>query len=229
MTIAKNLIADEQVTFESEKHWMAPIRASGIAVLMILGAWVLRVVSPNGDGIFGFVGDLFDLASIVLVLGGIGWIVYNVVEWRTAVFAVTNLRVMREEGLLRHRSSATMLGSLSDVRMNASLLGRQLDYGDLIIYSQSGDAGVDRFLMITDPEGFKNAIMSQKAGRSGPASETSAAPGTVASAAPVAAPPAPVAAQDPAAALASLADLRDRGAITNEEFEAKKAELLARM
>jgi hypothetical protein len=29
--------------------------------------------------------------------------------------------------------------------------------------------------------------------------------------------------------LASLADLRDRGAITPEEFEAKKSELLARL
>ncbi len=32
-----------------------------------------------------------------------------------------------------------------------------------------------------------------------------------------------------AAAIGSLADLRDRGAITAEEFETKKAELLARM
>ena len=30
-------------------------------------------------------------------------------------------------------------------------------------------------------------------------------------------------------ALASLADLRDRGAISPEEFEAKKAQLLARL
>lgn len=146
------------------------------------------------------------------------------------MFAVTNLRVMREEGLVRHRSSATMLGSLSDVRMSASLLGRQLGYGDLIIYSQSGDAGVDRFLMITDAEGFKNAIMSQKAGK--PVGATVATPtaaaAPVAATAPVAlAPVAPV--SDPAAALASLADLRDRGAITNEEFEAKKVELLARI
>ena len=41
--------------------------------------------------------------------------------------------------------------------------------------------------------------------------------------------PAPVAATDPATALASLADLRDRGAITTEEYEAKKADLLSRL
>ena len=41
--------------------------------------------------------------------------------------------------------------------------------------------------------------------------------------------PAPAPAPDPAAALSSLADLHERGAITDAEYEAKKAELLARM
>ena len=128
MTIARNLIADEQVKFETQKHWMAPIRASGIAILMVLGAWLLRVLSPDWIGLFSFVGAAFDLVSVGLVIGGIVWIVYNIVAWRTAVFAVTNLRVMREEGLLKHRSSATLLTSLSDVRMDQSLIGRQLQY-----------------------------------------------------------------------------------------------------
>lgn len=35
--------------------------------------------------------------------------------------------------------------------------------------------------------------------------------------------------ESPAQKLASLADLRDRGAITAEEYEAKKGELLARV
>jgi uncharacterized membrane protein YdbT with pleckstrin-like domain len=236
MTIAKNLIADENVLFEAQKHWVAPIRASGVAILMVLGALVLRWLSPDWDGLFSFVGSLFDLASVGLVIGGIAWIVYNVVAWRTAVFAVTNLRVMREEGLFKHRSSATMLTSLSDVRMNQSLIGKQLGFGDVIVYSQSGDAGVDRFRTITDPVEFRNAIMTEKTGKSGPAATATAVaptPGPSGANPAVATPlaPAPPVAptSDPATALASLADLRDRGAITNEEFEAKKAELLARM
>jgi len=48
--------------------------------------------------------------------------------------------------------------------------------------------------------------------------------------APVAAAPAsPAVIPDPATALASLADMRDRGLITAEEYEAKKTELLKRM
>ena len=38
MTIEKNLITDETVKLEVEKHWIAPIQASFVAILMILGA-----------------------------------------------------------------------------------------------------------------------------------------------------------------------------------------------
>lgn len=48
-------------------------------------------------------------------------------------------------------------------------------------------------------------------------------------AAPTATHPAPSAPEDVTKTLAALADLRDRGAITSEEFEAKKRELLERL
>ena len=235
MTIEKNLISDETVKFESKKHWMAPIQASFAAILMVLGAIVLRWLSPNRDGFFGWVGSIVDLISLGLVIGGVGWIVYNVVAWRTASFAVTNLRVMREEGLIQHRSSATMLSSLSDVKTDQSFIGRQLTYGDVVIYSQSGSAGVDRFRTIKAPMEFRNAIMAEKSAtttaapaRSAPAPTVQAAQ-AVAQPDPAPAPAAPTSSADAAAAIASLATLHDQGAITTEEFEAKKAELLARM
>jgi hypothetical protein len=134
---------------------------------------------------------------------------------------------MREEGLIKHRSSATMLTSLSDVRTNQGFLGKQLGFGDIVIYSQSGDAGVDRFRSITGPMEFRNAIMSQKNAVATPVAAAPVAPSAPTPVA-TAAPPASSSA-DAADALAKLADLRDRGAITAEEFEAKKTEILARM
>jgi hypothetical protein len=234
MTIQNNLITDESVKLEAKKHWFAPIQASFVAILMVLGAALLRWLSPNGDGFFSFVGNIVDLISVGLVLGGAGWIVYNIVEWRTATFAVTNLRVMREEGLVKHRSSATMLSSLSDVKTEQSFIGKQLGFGDVVIYSQSGDAGVDRFRTITGPMEFRNAIMTEKSGHLAPAPAPAAAPAPVSAAtsqvsATASSPSAAMSSADAATALASLADLRDRGAITAEEFEAKKADLLARM
>ena len=93
MAVSDNLIADEKVIFESKKHWMAPVRASLVAAAMFVGGIILYRISPDWDGFFSFVGSILDLVGIGLFIGGLGWIVYNVVAWRTAEFAVTNMRV----------------------------------------------------------------------------------------------------------------------------------------
>ena len=126
MSVTQNLISGETIVFESKKHWFAPIRASLVAGLMVIGAWLLWLIAPaGGEGLFGSIGGalgtLMDIAALVLVVGGVGWIIYNIVAWRTAEFAVTNMRVLREEGLASKRSSTTLLSSLSDVRTTGRL------------------------------------------------------------------------------------------------------------
>ena len=232
MAIADSLIAGETIVFESKKHWMAPIRASVTAALLVLGAALIRWLSPSGDGLFGTIGGILDLIAIGLFLTGIGWIIYNIVAWRTAEFAVTNMRVLREEGLASHRSSTTLLSSLSDVKTSVGMLGRQLGYGDIALLTTSGSSGEDRFLSITRPLEFRGATMEQKLkGPGGPAAPVApvvAATGVAAAVPPPAATPPTSPAAD-AETLKRLADLRDSGAITTEEYEAKKAEILARM
>ena len=213
MAVADNLIANEAIEFQSQKHWMAPIRASGVAVLLLIGFVLIRWLSPSGEGFWGSIGGLMDLIAWVLLIAGVVGIIYNIVAWRTAEFAVTNLRVIREEGLLKHRSSASLISSITDVQSKVGVLGRSLGYGDLVILSQSGQSGADRFMTITKTEGFRNAIMARKmsgstaqAPAAAPAEGAPAAPSAAAAAAAV--PPAPAsAAPDPAAALSSLADL----------------------
>jgi hypothetical protein len=82
-------------------------------------------------------------------------------------------------------------------------------------------------MTITKTEGFRNAIMTRKRSGSSAPAPAAGAPAAAPAAAPAVA-AAPIA-TDPAAALSSLADLRDRGAITAQEYETKKAEILARM
>jgi hypothetical protein len=245
--IADNLIADESIVFQSKKHWWAPVRASLVAGLMVIGALLIRAISPSGDGIFGWVGGVMDLIAIGLLVVGLGWIVYNIVAWRTAEFAVTNRRVLREEGLVQHRSSSTLLTSLSDIRSSVGAVGGALGFGDLVLLTTSGSAGEDRFTCITKPIEFRNAVMTQKmasdagsAAAPAQAAPAQAAPTQMAPAtatapaanatAPGAAPAAAaVPANDDAATLMRLAELRDSGAISPAEYEAKKAEILARM
>ncbi|MFI5199108.1 MAG: PH domain-containing protein [Candidatus Limnocylindrales bacterium] len=232
MSIADNLIANETIDATSTKAWIAPVRDSVLPVGLFVVAFLVDWLAPNSTtGVLGWVGSLLNLIRVGLIVVAIGWIAYNLILWRTAEFAVTNLRVIREEGFISRRSSATLLTSISDVKSRVGLLGKSLHYGDLEIYTQSGAAGVDRFRTITLPDAFRNAIMSRKMGDRPGASGVAPAAVAAPAVAPVAA-PAPAAgpsSAELAALLSSLADLRDKGAITAEEFEAKKAEVLARM
>jgi uncharacterized membrane protein YdbT with pleckstrin-like domain len=235
VSVTESLIDGESIVFESRKHWMAPIRASVVAALMIVGAWLLWLIAPGGgEGLFGSIGgalgSLMDLAALGLVIAGVGWIIYNVIAWRTAEFAVTNMRVIREEGLASRRSSTTLLSSLSDVQTSIGFLGGRLGYGDVVILTQSGGAGVDRFLAITKPAEFRNAVMTQKMQPVGDqATATTPAEAPVAPIEPPATAVPAMTSAEAADALDRLADLHERGALTDAEFEAKKTELLARM
>src|SRR5690242_18473752 len=126
MSVSDNLIPGETVTFESHKHWIAPVRDSLPPVGLLLLAGLLGIIKPGGDGFLGWIGSVLGLIQGILVIVGIGWIVYNIVVWRTAQFAVTSLRVLRYEGLVKRRTSETLLSSVTDVRLAVGLVGRQL-------------------------------------------------------------------------------------------------------
>jgi uncharacterized membrane protein YdbT with pleckstrin-like domain len=219
------LMTGEEVVFSTKKHWLAPVRDSVPGVLLILGALVLAwLQTDQTNGIMGFINRVLNLLEIVLMLGGIGSIVYSVIAWRSASYLLTNHRLLFQEGLLRKKQADTLLASVSDVRMNQSALGRSLGFGDVQILSSSGESGADKFTTVVKADVLKKQILEQKIKEAG----TPMAPqSTTAAAAP--APAAPTAQSEAMATLNQLAALRDSGAITPQEFEAKKAELLARI
>jgi len=235
MSVSENLIPSESIVLEVKKHWIAPARDSLLAVGLVILAWVLGVIKPSGEGFLGLSGGVLGFIQWGLVIVAIAMIAYNILVWRSAQFAVTTLRVLRYEGFIRRRSSETLLSAVSDVKLNIPLLGKSLGYGDVRILTVSGDAGADAFNSITNATEFRNAMMAQKM-----AEQTAArAPQAAAAAAAAAPAPAPVApsapapaapsAADSAEAIRHLAELRDQGILTAEEFEAKKAEILARI
>ena len=235
MSLSDNLIPNETVLFQAHKHWVAPIRASLVAIGLILIAGLLGIIKPSGDGFLGWIGSVLGLIQGGLVIAGGVWIAYNIVLWRTAQFAVTNLRVLRYEGLIRRRTSETLLSSVTDVRVVVGLLGRQLGYGDLRIVTGAGEAAADSFTSITQPLEFRNAMMARRMAAEGGGDASAsvvAAPAVVPAPAPAPAAPDPAAiaaTADAAAGIRQLGELRDQGLISDEEFEAKKRELLARI
>ena len=221
------LLTGERVLVRTAKHWIAPLADSRWAILILLGALLLAWIQPaSTEGIVGFFGRIIELARLGLFLGAIGWIGYNIVAWRTAEYRLTNRRVLCQEGLLRRRSTDTLLTSVTDLRTRVPWLGRMLGYGDLTIMSASGEAGVDTFRSVAGVEAFKRGVLETKttadfAGIPGPQA-VSPAEGAVPA-------PSPATAAELTATVGELAKLRDAGAITDTEFEEKKASLLARI
>jgi Bacterial PH domain/Short C-terminal domain len=219
------MMTGEDVVFSTRKHWLSLIFDSGWAILMVLGALILAWLGTDQTaGIMGFVNRVLNLGEIALVLGGLGWIAYNFVAWRSAEFSVTNMRVLGHDGLLRRRSTDTLLSSVADVRTRVTAIGRMAGFGDIEIFSASGRAGADRFRSVRDVDDFKKQILEQKMAAAGaPKAAEPAAAGTAAAAA------AGAAQADAMKTLEDLGRLRDSGVITPEEFEVKKAELLSRI
>ena len=221
------LIPGESVVFTTSKHWAAPVADSKWAILLVLGSFLLAWIEPDATtGLLGFLAKSVQLIRLGLFFGGAGWIIYNVVAWRTAEYAVTNRRVFCQEGLVQHRSSDTLLTSLSDVRTSTSAIGRALGYGSITLMSSSGQAGEDAFTTVRDVDSFKNQILIQK---TAPVSAPSVASGPDGATRTPVQPPQGANALEVTDTLERLAKLRDAGAITPEEYNSKKAELLSRL
>jgi hypothetical protein len=185
---------------------------------------------------------LSGVALIMLVLGLLVFL-YRFWIWWAQDYMITNRRLMKVTGVLNKRSADSALEKINDAVLNQSVWGRMFNFGDLEILT-AADQAVDRYHMLKDPKGFKKTMLAQKHnletefiyGRP----PTPPLRAESESAAPEMAPPPAAPAAAPAATeeddsrevtetLARLADLRDQGAITAEEYEAKKDELLGRL
>jgi uncharacterized membrane protein YdbT with pleckstrin-like domain len=227
--VDERLISGETIVRTTSKHWIAPLGDSKWAILMIVGALIAAWLQGDStSGVTGFFNRGLELVRLALFLGAIAWIVYNIVAWRTAEYHVTNRRVFGTDGLIRRRQTDTLLTSIADVKTTIPWLGRMLGFGHIRIVSASGVAGADAFTSVRDVEPFKREILEQKAGV-GVTRERSADARPAPAPTPSTVSPPPQSANDITATLGELARLRDAGAITAEEYDTKKVELLARL
>jgi hypothetical protein len=244
------LTEGEVIVLRTRQHWLAlagrakgglALFAAGL-VLLLLIAWFN--VAP---------GTLRDVTSgLALILLALGLIVflYRLWVWWAQDYVVTNRRLLKVTGILNKRSADSSLEKINDAILSQSVLGRMLNYGELEILT-AADQAVDRYHMLRDPKEFKKTMLTQKhnletefqygsrvptppmrAEAQPAAPAMPAAPAAVAAPAPAEMPKADAAPDESlevTQTLARLADLRDKGAITAEEYEQKKDELLGRL
>jgi hypothetical protein len=109
-------------------------------------------------------------------------------------------------------------------------LGRIVGYGEIDLLTAS-EEGTNKIRFLPDADQFKKALLDAKHEHELEVSGARVVQEAMARGAAVPAAPAPAAfsADDLDTALGKLADMRDRGLITPEEFDEKKKELLDRL
>jgi len=242
MPYLDNLLASgEQPIRRTHRHWFVLVADARYAIF----AWVLAVLL---DVVSGALPDslrpILGWVIVVLVVGGLLYLAWQVLRWQNEEFVVTSRRVMQTEGVVNKRVVDSSLEKINDAILSESIFGRIFGFGDLEILTAS-ESGISLLRMLPRPDAFKRAMLDAKhdlemelsGARPLPspairAAMPAPAPSPAAPAGPAdAGPPAqsPMSADDVTRTLASLADLRDRGAISADEYEAKKADLLKRL
>ena len=203
----KNQLGEnEHVIFVTRQHWLvllAEILSEGILaiawVILITLIWRLWLHRP-----------LVLLGYLLLLLPFLS-LLRDVLIWTNRQYIVTNWRVIQIAGVFSKEVTDSSLEKVNDVKLEQSFLGRLLDYGNVEILTAS-ELGVNLFRQVGQPIRLKTAMLNAKEqleqGQTsfGRKSET------------------PV-----ADLIAQLDGLRKHGVLSEEEFQQKKAQLLAKL
>jgi hypothetical protein len=248
------LASGEQPIRRDHQHWFVLVADAFYGFLAIVAAMVLFFLSQN---LTGGIRDVLSIVVPVLLIGGLLYILWEALRWRNEEYIVTSRRVLRMEGVINKRVIDSSLEKINDAVLTQSIFGRMFGFGDLEILTAS-ETGISILRMLRQPDDFKRAMLDakhdlelelsgakplpappirmQSAPRDpltgappAPMSQSSGGSGPAPSAASSGSARADLTADEVTRTLGNLADLRDRGAISAEEYEAKKADLLRRL
>ena len=207
------LIEGEDLVLDLRPHWIALVWPSFVAVLVLVG-WILAFTKAPDDGAGRSIVVWGSLAVGFLLL--IWFSARGFVAWATSNFAVTSDRIIHREGFIAKHTMEIPLEAINDVRFHQSILERMVGAGDLTIQSAS-EFGRNVFANIRSPETVQKTIYQQ-----GERNKTRMYQGGNRAPAPSPSPGAPSVTTE----LQRLAELRDKGVLTESEFQNQKKKIL---
>jgi len=207
----ENLLGErERVLHVAQQHWIILLRNIAAEIMLILLFFSATVAIALYYDNYALPAAIIGFA---LILIPIITMTRDILIYANNQFVITNRRVIHIKGLLDKSTSDSSLEKVNDVVMVQSAVGRLFNYGDVEILTAS-ELGVNKFLRVGDPVKFKTAMLNAKQALEArddlaalPVRPTEDIPGL----------------------LAKLGQLRVQGVISEEEFQAKKAELLSRL
>jgi len=188
------------------------IRPHGItlvpAALIALGIVAAGILIIYAGWIYG--GIAFFIIAILYFL-------YKMAERKNNLWAVTNFRVIDEDGVFSRNSKESPIDKINNVSFTQSLWGRMLGFGDVQIQT-AAEMGSTTYHIVESPKLLKDTITQmQEEFRNYQMSRQAAEYANAVNAGKI---------TDVAAELEKLHGLMVKGIITEEEFRQRKDQLL---
>ncbi len=196
----KFLNEGEEIVLDRRPHWSF----FGGPVAALVAALVLAIVAHSVK--------YLNVAILALVAVALLWCIGRYARWYTTNFVVTTDRLIYRHGVFAKRGQEIPLERLNDVSFRRSVIQRLVGAGDLMIES-GGERGQQPFNHIAHPERVQNVIHRSIENAQVRDSDRQAGRREL----------------SPLEQLEKLDELRQRGVISQAEFEAKKAQLLDRL
>jgi Bacterial PH domain/Short C-terminal domain len=202
-----NLLGEnEQILFVTRQHWLVLFgEILSELVLAVALCFLITLI-----WMFWLPNPLVPLGYLLLLLPMVS-LLRDLLVWRNRQYVVTNWRVIQITGVFNKEVSDSSLEKVNDVRLEQSFWGRILNYGNIEILTAS-ELGVSKFNKVGHPIRLKTMMLNAKENlNQGIADFGRRSEGELVD------------------LIAQLDNLRKNGVLSEEEFQQKKDDLLARL
>jgi len=146
---------DERVKYVTDIHWI--IFLPGIALFILAVLFYLLAVSTTS--VFAFwagIAFFFLILAVIALLSA--WF-----QRVTTEIAVTDRRIIYKRGFISRRTIEMEMDKVESVDVDQSVMGRLLDYGDIII--RGVGVGIEPLKKIGSPIEFRNHLLGERSKR----------------------------------------------------------------
>ena len=213
MPYPRHLINEgETVALDLHPHWwyFSKHILTGIPLFLLL-IGVISIQGSDSDAGKFVAGWGWGILALIWA----GWLALKYFQWRFTYFVVTDDRVIFRTGVFAKHGVEIPLERINNINFRQGVWERVIGAGDLDIQS-AGQEGESHFEDVRHPDGVQQEIYRQMEVNAKRQASWSA-------------PQAPAAGASIPEQIEQLAALRDKGHISPQEYEAKKAALLERM
>jgi uncharacterized membrane protein YdbT with pleckstrin-like domain len=142
----------EEIRYTSGIHWIVYVRGLSIGILACIVLIVARQLQPGGMQWF------LDWVAAILGFVAVLWLLWDWFLWWITEIAATNRRVIYKKGFIWRDTNEMNLDKVESVQVKQSILGRLLDYGDILIIG-TGEGRFEEVKAIARPIALRNHIM----------------------------------------------------------------------